>query len=676
MPNRLGRSTSPYLRQHADNPVDWYEWGEEAFAAARRRDVPILLSVGYSSCHWCHVMAHESFEDPDTARLMNDLFVNIKVDREERPDVDAIYMSATQAMTGRGGWPMTVFLDSDRRPFYAGTYFPAVGRHGMPSFQQVIGAIADAWNERRDELGEQAARLTEAISHPVPGSHETPGHEALTTAYSHLERVHDPVHGGLGGAPKFPQQPALGFLLRLVGRPWAPRAGSMVRQTLEKMAAGGIHDHLGGGFARYSVDAEWLVPHFEKMLYDNAQLARLYLRAGQVFDSDWFTRVAVGTLDYMARDLSHPDGGFFSAEDADSEGVEGTFYVWTESEMRTVLGELAQFAINRYGITPGGNFEGASVLHHARLLAEVADELGLDIDTARQQDDRVRSRLFEHRKGRARPGLDHKVVTAWNGLAIQAFAEAGAVLDRPDLIDRAVKGADFVLSNLVGHDGRLLRTWADGEAKVAAFAEDHAAMALACFTLYEAAGDTRWFTEADRFTRTLPRLFGAPDGGFYTTGSDAEELLVRQKDLMDNPSPSGNSMAADALLRLAAYTGESDLVDLAEQAMRAVALLVERSPSAVGHMLSAIDFDVSGAVEVAITGDDADRLARVVWEAYRPNLVMAVDRDGSGEDPVPLLRGRHRRGETLAYVCEDFACQAPVSSEADLRRQLTSVGRT
>ena len=676
MPNRLDRSTSPYLRQHADNPVDWYEWGEEAFAAARWRDVPILLSIGYSSCHWCHVMAHESFEDPETARVMNDLFVNIKVDREERPDVDAIYMNATQAMTGRGGWPMTVFLDPDRRPFYAGTYFPAVGRHGLPSFRQVMDAIAEAWKERRDELGEQAGRLTEAISHPVPGSDETPGFEALTTAYHQLERVHDPVQGGFGGAPKFPQQPALGFLLRVVGRSWAPRAGAMVRQTLEKMAAGGIHDHLGGGFARYSVDAEWLVPHFEKMLYDNAQLARLYLRAGQVFDSAWFTTVALRTLDYLARDLSHPDGGFFSAEDADSEGAEGTFYVWTEPEIRSVLGDLAPFATIRYGITPGGNFEGASVLHHARLLSEAADELGVDITTARELDDEVRQRLFDHREGRVRPGLDHKVVSAWNGLAIQAFAEAGAVLDRPDLIERAVKGAGFILSSVVHDDGRLLRTWTEGEAKVPAFAEDHAAMALACFTLYEATGDARWFTEAELLTRTLPRLFGAPDGGFYTTGADAEEMLVRQKDLMDNPSPSGNSMATDALLRLAAYTGESELVELAEQAMRAAALLVERSPSAVGHMLSAIDFDVSGAVEVAIAGHDADRLARTVWEEYRPNLVLAVDRDGTGADSVPLLRDRRGQGETLAYVCEDFACQAPVSSVTDLRRQLTSVGRT
>jgi uncharacterized protein len=617
-------------------------------------------------------MAHESFEDPETARVMNELFVNVKVDREERPDVDAIYMNATQAMTGRGGWPMTVFLDPDRRPFYAGTYFPAVGRHGMPSFRQLMTAIADAWNDRRSELEEQAQRLTEAISQAIPGGEDTPGLSDLQTAYTHLERIHDPVHGGLGDAPKFPQQPALEFLLRIVGREWAPRAGAMVRQSLERIAAGGIHDHLGGGFARYSVDAEWLVPHFEKMLYDNAQLAQLYLRAGQVFDNQWFTQVARRTLEYLMRDLSHPEGGFFSAEDADSEGEEGTFYVWSEPEIRSVLGDLSPFAIARYGITPGGNFEGANVLHLARLVSEVAAELDLDVDTAAEIDEEIRSRLMTVREARERPSLDYKVITAWNGLAIRAFAEAGAVLDRADFTERAVRAAEFILREVVA-DGRLMRTWTDGQAKVPAFVEDYAAMALGCFALYENTGDPRWYREADRLTRDIPILFAAPDGGFFTSGSDAEELLVRQKDLMDNPSPSGTSMATEALLRLAAYTGESELLALAENAMRATALLVQRSPSAVGHMLGAIDFDTSGALEIAITGSDADRLARVVREGYRPNIVLAVDRNGDGADSIPLLASRYREGETLAYVCEDFVCQAPVSDEAALRSLLTAV---
>ncbi len=634
--------------------------------------MPILLSIGYSACHWCHVMAHESFEDPETARIMNELFVNVKVDREERPDVDAIYMNATQAMTGRGGWPMTVFLDPDRRPFYAGTYFPAVSHHGMPSFRQLMTAISDAWNERRSELVEQAQKLTEAISQPITGGEETPGLPELKTAYLHLERIHDPVHGGLGDAPKFPQQPALEFLLRVVGREWAPRAGAMVKQTLERIAAGGIHDHLGGGFSRYSVDAEWLVPHFEKMLYDNAQLAQLYLRAGQVFDNPWFTEVASRTLEYLMRDLSHPDGGFFSAEDADSEGEEGTFYVWSEPEIESVLGDLSHFAVARYGISQGGNFEGSNVLHLARLLSEVASEFDLDIDTAAETDREIRSRLMAVRETRERPGLDYKVVTAWNGLAIRAFAEAGAALDRAEFVDRAVQAAEFILGELVV-EGRLLRTWADGQAKVLAFVEDYAAMALGCFGLYEATGDPRWYLEADKLTRDIPTLFAAPDGGFFTSGSDAEELLVRQKDLMDNPSPSGTSMATEALLRLAAYTGESELLDLAEDAMRATALLVERSPSAVGHMLGAIDFDTSGALEVAITGGEADQLARVVRDGYRPNIVLAVDRDGTAAQSIPLLRSRYREGETLAYVCEDFVCQAPVSDEAALRAQLTSV---
>lgn len=673
MPNRLIRSTSPYLRQHADNPVDWYEWGDEAFESARSRDVPILLSVGYSACHWCHVMAHESFENAETAALMNEHFVNIKVDREERPDVDAIYMSATQAMTGRGGWPMTVFLDVDRRPFYAGTYFPSEPRHGMPSFVQLLTAISEAWTQRREELFDQAERLTEAISRPIPPGEAPPDTDSLRRAYGQIEGLFDAVHGGLGGAPKFPQQPALDFLLRITGRDWAPKAGPMVRQTLERIAAGGIHDHLGGGFARYSVDAEWLVPHFEKMLYDNAQLARLYLRAGQVFGSEWFTEVAIRTLDYLARDLSNPEGGFTSAEDADSEGAEGTFYVWTEPELREALGDRADFAIARYGITPGGNFEGAHILHHGRLLSEVAEILAIEPSEVRRLDQEVRELLFEVRERRPRPGLDHKVVAAWNGLAIRAFAEAGAVLGRPDLIDRASRCADFVLDRLTDSTGRLLRVWAEDEAKVPAFCEDHAAVALGCFSLYEATGELRWFVAAERLTRAIPDLFAAEDGGFYTSGSDSEELLVRQKDLMDNPSPSGNSMASDALMRLAAYTGEHDLVVQAEGAMRAAALIVERSPSAVGHMLGVIDFDVSGAVEVAVVGKEADQMADVVWSRYRPNLVLAVDREGDGSGTVPLLEGRYEEGHTRAFVCEDFVCQLPVTDAAALEAQLEFV---
>lgn len=671
MPNRLAHSTSPYLRQHADNPVDWFEWGEEAFSEARRRDVPILLSIGYSSCHWCHVMAHESFEDPDVARLMNDGFVNIKVDREERPDVDAVYMNATQAMTGRGGWPMTVFLDTDRRPFYAGTYFPSTPRHGMPSFRQLLGAIREAWTQRRGQLTEQAERLTEAISRSIPSGDSLPDHASLEQAYRHLERAYDPVHGGLGGAPKFPQQPAVGFLLRIAGRPWAPRAGSMVRHTLERMAAGGIHDHVGGGFARYSVDSEWLVPHFEKMLYDNAQLARIYLRAGQVFAVRWFTEVALTTLEYMDRDLGLAGGGFASAEDADSEGREGAFYVWSEPEVREVLGADAEFAVRRFGITPGGNFEGANILHHARLLSEVAEDLGLSRDEARRLDDHVRLRLRQIRERRVRPGLDDKVVTAWNGLAIQAFAEAGAVLGRPDLITRAIRAAEFVLGS-VRQGGRLHRVWARGQASVLGFVEDQAAMALACFTLYEATGDLRWFSEASGLTRQIPELFSADDGGFHAGGVDAEQVLVRHKDLMDNPSPSGNSMAAEALLRLAAYTGEVALIDAAEGAMRAAALLVERSPAAVAHMLGVVDFDLAGPLEVAITGPNSDDLARVVWDRYRPNIVLAVDRDGSGEQHVPLLADRFDRTRTRAFVCEDFVCQVPVETGEDLESQLAS----
>jgi uncharacterized protein len=672
MANRLARSTSPYLLQHQDNPVEWYEWGQEAFAAAGERRVPILLSVGYSACHWCHVMAHESFEDEATASVMNELFVNVKVDREERPDVDAVYMEAVQASTGRGGWPMTVWLTPEGEPFYAGTYFPSEDRHGMPSFTRVLHAVAEAWRERPEAVAEQAGKLTQAISRSLPASDELPGEEALVAAYRALEASFDPVHGGFGGAPKFPQQPVLEFLLRVHGEPWAPRAGAMVRQTLIRMARGGIHDQLAGGFARYAVDSVWLVPHFEKMLYDNAQLARLYLWAWVELGDQRFREVAESTLGYLLRYLRHPDGGFFSAEDADSEGVEGKFYVWSLDELLAVAGPVdGRPAATHFGVTPTGNFEGATILHEARSITETAEEHGTTSEEAAAALDRARARLLEHRDRRIRPGLDDKVLASWNGLAIRAFAEAGVVLGRDDHLEAARACARFVLERMTGQGGRLVRAWAKGSpGTVPGFLDDYGAMATGLFALYQATGEPEWYRHGAELTRSIPERFTDPAGGFFTTADDAEQLVKRPKDQMDSPLPSGNSLAAEALLQLSLLTGDQGLRALAEGPIRAGAAMIERYPSAVGHLLSVLHAVHRGPREVAIAGPEARRLAATVWRRFRPHVALAVDETGESASTVPLLAGRHREGETLAYVCEGFACELPVGREEDLERLL------
>ncbi len=670
MANRLASATSPYLLQHADNPVDWYEWEPEAFAAARARDVPILLSVGYSACHWCHVMAHESFEDDDTAALMNEHFVNVKVDREERPDVDAIYMSAVQAMTGHGGWPMTVWLDHEGRPFYAGTYFPKTDMPGRPSFRRVLASVTEAWNERRDQIHEQAERIRHAIDRTLPPAERMPDETALAGAHDAFLQSFDPINGGFGGAPKFPQEPALDFLLHAAGKPWAPRAEDIVRTTLTKMAAGGIHDHVGGGFARYAVDSIWLVPHFEKMLYNNAELARLYLRGWQVCGEPGFRRVAERTLDYMMRDLSHPDGGFYAAEDADSEGVEGKFYVWSVEELLEAAGhDDGPIVADLFGVTSEGNFEGASILHLAASAEDVAERHGVSTDEVRVAHARAVDALLERRTMRIRPGLDHKVVTSWNGMALKTFAEAGAVLHREDLLERARACARFVKSNLVREDGRLLRSWSEGVASVPGFLEDYGAMATGLFDLYAATGEVEWYAEAARLTRAIPELFGDPEGGFFTTGSDMPGLVTRPKDQMDNPHPGGNSLAAEALLLLSLYEGDADLRAAAEREVISSGLLIEQHPSAVGRMLVVLMGLVEGPKEVAIAGADVAGLEREYWSKPRAGTVLAVDRDGTGADTVPLLANRWT-GENLAYVCRDFVCSAPVSDPEALAAQL------
>ncbi len=668
MANRLSESASPYLLQHADNPVDWWEWGPEAFAEARRRNVPVLVSIGYSACHWCHVMAHESFENPETAQAMNESYVNVKVDREERPDVDSVYMEATQAMTGHGGWPMTVFVDHSGAPFFAGTYFPPQDRHGMPSFRSVLAAVSEAWQSRRHEVDEQANRLRGAIGRRLASVESLPGETALADAVSTLASQFDPEHGGFGGAPKFPQQPVLEFLLRVHRTPYGGSAAHMLHTTMAAMAAGGIRDHLGGGFARYSVDSGWLVPHFEKMLYDNAQLARLYLWAGVEFESDPFLEVAAETLEYLLGDLRHADGGFYSAEDADSEGVEGRFYVWEYAEFMETAGADAPIASAYFGVTPAGNFEGSNILHVASPITEVADQHGLKAEEAATAIRRAGMTLLERRSHRVRPGLDDKVVAAWNGLAIRALAEASAVLAEPHYLEAARRAARFVLDRLRDEGGRLRRSWAKDKLGPPAVLEDYAAMGVGLLSLYAVSGEEVWFGEAMGLIGALPELFTDPEGGFFTTGADAESLIVRPKDIFDNPSPSGNSLAAEALALASAYTGDTGMWELAEATVKAAGAVIEKAPSAVGHMLGVLTTLLAGPHELAVSGTRAQELAAVAWERFRPGL--AVAHAASETDGVPLLAGRHRLDETLAYVCRRFVCDAPVSDADTLRQAL------
>ncbi|MFV1960620.1 MAG: thioredoxin domain-containing protein [Acidimicrobiia bacterium] len=650
MPNRLADAASPYLLQHQDNPVDWYEWGEEAFAEARRRDVPLLLSVGYAACHWCHVMAHESFEDPTTAEDMNRLFVNVKVDREERPDVDTIYMEAVQAMTGRGGWPMTVWIDHDGRPFYAGTYFPNTPRHGMASFREVLAAVSSSWENQRDVVAEQAEKLVEAITREIPSS-DLPGAEGLRRAYEQIAATFDTDHGGFGGAPKFPQQSVLEFLLRVKDEEWATRAGEMLNKTLEEMAAGGIYDQIGGGFARYSVDRHWLVPHFEKMLYDNAQLVRLYLWVGIEHSRPDFIDVARSTLDYMIRDVRHSEGGFYSSEDADSEGVEGKFYVWTVEELAAVLGEKAGEISEYFGVSRRGNFEGTNILN------VVGDTPPTELASAKKV-------LLEARSKRVRPGLDDKVIASWNGLAIRAFAETGAALGDDSLVQTAEDAARFVLDNLVV-DGRLMRSWRDGRTSVPGFLDDHSSMALGLFSLFAATGHVEWYDDAMWMVNELDR-FANPGGGFFGTSDDGETLVKRPNDSTDNPLPSGNALAAEALLIASLYTGDQGTLSKAESALGSVALLMRQYPSMVAHHLSAL-YSSRRTKELAIVGPDWQDLASVYWSRYRPHVALAPANEAT--DSVPLLANRSADG-TLAYVCQGFVCELPTSDPDLLANQL------
>ncbi len=656
--NRLAAESSPYLRQHAGNPVDWYPWDDEAFAAARERDVPILLSVGYSACHWCHVMAHESFEDPEVAALMNELFVCVKVDREERPDVDAVYMEATQAMTGSGGWPMTVFLTPDGRPFFAGTYFPKESKFGHTGFVEVMRAVEDAWSNRRAEVDRQAGQLAEAVAArttvAAPAGGAPVDAAPLQAGYSLLRQAFDAEWGGFGRAPKFPQASFLELVARAAARNGSPDTLAVLTTTLDAMASGGIYDHLGGGFHRYSVDAFWMVPHFEKMLYDQAQLVRAYLHGWQLTGEARYAQVVEETAGYVLRDLRSPGGGLWSAEDADSEGEEGRFYVWRPEEMAAALdGEgLTAEAMAWYGVTAAGNFEGANILHRpvrGNLLRP-------------ERVERARALLFEARRRRPRPGLDDKVVTEWNAMAVAALAEAGAAMGRPEWLSAAEGVAGFLLANL-RVDGRWRRSWLGGPSRVPAYAVDHAWLVDAFTRLAEATGRARWIDEARAAAGAMVELFADPsEGGLFTTGHDAERLIVRQKDSYDGATPSANGVAALALLRLAALTGDQGLQAAGEGIVGWLAGALRDQPVAFTYTLGALDLLVSGPTEVAVVGDRPDLVAEVA-RRYLPNAVLAW---GEPYDS-PLWEGR-RPGH--AYVCRNFACRAPVSDPAALAAQL------
>ena len=667
MANRLATENSPYLLQHKDNPVDWYPWGDEAFGEARRRDVPILLSIGYAACHWCHVMERESFEDEATAELMNAGFVSIKVDREERPDVDSVYMDAVQAMTGQGGWPMTVFLTPARVPFYGGTYFPPKPRHGMPSFQQLLGAITETWRARRDEVEERGTQLVEHIGQV--GS-LVPSGEAITTnlleeALGGFSDNFDLQFGGFGGAPKFPHPMNVDFLLRLARR-GNDEAAQLSIKTLGAMSAGGMFDQLAGGFARYSVDATWTVPHFEKMLYDNAQLLRTYARAFATTDILRFRDVAEMTVSWLLSEMRDEAGGFYSSLDADSEGVEGKFYVFGLGEVRDVLGEDAAVAIEHFGITAEGNFEGANIPTYAAEPSEVDALL------------RARAKLLEHRNSRIRPGTDTKVLSSWNALTAAALAEAGALLGRSAWVRVAIETMEFVTSSMIVDD-RLMRSYKHddgrGQVKHLGVAEDYAFYLEAALALWETTFDQRWLERARWAADRGIDLFEDKDkGGFFTTGGDAEGLVVRPKDLFDNAVPSANSVFALELQRLALLTGERTYDEVALGAMQLVRDVAPRSPLGFGTMLGAYEFYAGDSVEIVIVGDESRELVDAAHTSYVPSKVLiAVERPAADDARrIPLLEGRTDIDQATAFVCRRGICNLPVGDVQSMLNQIHS----
>ncbi len=686
MPNHLINETSPYLLQHANNPVDWYAWGEEALARAKAEDKPILLSIGYSACHWCHVMAHESFEDAETARIMNEHFINIKVDREERPDIDAIYMQAVQAISGHGGWPMTMFLTPDGRPFYGGTYYPPTPRHGMPAFKQVLESVASSYQHRRGDITQSATQLTQQLSNESMRqmAREDLNRLILDEAFLSLEKQFDKQQGGFSGAPKFPQPMNLEFLLRIFHHTRYPTALAMVEKTLQKMARGGMYDQIGGGFHRYSVDARWLAPHFEKMLYDNAQLARLYLHAYQATGNAFYQRIVTETLDYVAREMTNPDGGFYSTQDADSEGEEGKFYLWTPQEVEAVLGkDDARIFNGYYDVSEQGNFEERNILNVPRDEAVVAKELKITVEKLREVIARGKPKLYEVRAKRIWPGRDDKVLTAWNGLMLAAFAEAARVLMRDDYRQLAIRNAEFLMREVARSTGddpntvRLLRTWKDGRAKLNGYLEDYADLADGLLLLYEATFDMRWLSGARSLADTMIDQFWSNElGGFYDTANDHETLITRPRDVFDNATPAGGSVAASVLLRLALMLGDEDYARRAVESIKGVSALMKRYASGFGQWLSALDFHLYHPKEIALVGDlSAAATQSLVAEIFKPYLPNRIVMHSTGSDDVarigPLLEDKTLvNGQPAVYVCQNYTCQSPVTDPVALQQQL------
>ena len=679
--NRLINETSPYLLQHAHNPVDWYPWGPEALERSRTEDKPILLSIGYSACHWCHVMEHESFENEAIAQLMNDNFVCIKVDREERPDLDSIYMNAVQMLTGHGGWPMTMFLTPELKPFYGGTYYPPEDRRGMAGFPRVLAAIADSYKNRRSEILASADAITAELkkSDRFIASNEMLTTDVLNTAFSALSGSFDDTHGGFGGAPKFPPSMTLMFLLRHHKRTNSAEALNMVETTLQKMAGGGMYDHLGGGFARYSVDARWLVPHFEKMLYDNALLTRVYLYAYQQTKTPLYRRVVEETLEYVIRDMIDPSGGFYSSEDADSEGEEGKFYVWKRAEVLSILGENdGEVFCEFFDVTETGNFEhGSSILNTPRSLEQFASEKGKSVDALAATLNAGKRRLFNAREGRVRPGRDDKTLAAWNGLMLTAFAEAANILGRDDYRAVAVRNAEFIRTHLM-KDGRLLRTYKAGQAKLNGYLEDYAFVIEGLLAVYEATFELRFFALACELTDTMiARFWDEQEGGFYFTSVDHEALITRTKDYFDNATPSGNSVAAMALLKLGVLTRQQDYTRRAVAILRALRPAMSRYPSAFGYMLSGLDFYLSEPKEIAIVGridsHEARSFGEEIYSRYLPNKVVAACEPGdeAASAAIKLLAGRNAiDSKATAYVCRNYTCLAPATTAEEFGARL------
>ncbi len=685
--NRLARETSPYLLQHATNPVDWYPWGEEAFEKARKEDKPLILSVGYAACHWCHVMEHESFQDPATAKLMNDHFVSVKVDREERPDIDEIYMSFVQALSGHGGWPMTVFLTPEGKPFFGGTYYPPTDRHGMPGFGSLLNHISTRYADKREDVLTTADGWARQLSKmgSVPGAGESTGKlegSLLDQSADQMSRHFDAVNGGFGGAPKFPHPMDLTFFMRIHRSRGRPDLLAQVRKSLDKMAAGGIYDQLGGGFHRYSVDDQWAVPHFEKMLYDNALLARTYLDAHVLTEEAGYRQVGVETLEYVLREMRDPAGGFWSSQDADSEGEEGKFFAWTPEEVKAALEPAAAELICAcLGVETGGNFEhGSTVLHLALTPEEFAKQKGTDAAETRKLFDTSRVKLLDVRNERIHPATDDKVLTSWNGLMISALARGHEVTGEARYLEAAAGAAEFITTRMVSPEGHLLRTYREGRAKLDAFLEDHGAMILALLDLHAASFDTVWIDRAVELGKTMiEKFWDDEEGAFHFTSRDQEKLIVRTKPFADGATPSGNSLAAAALVQLGRMTGSKEFTNRAERLFGTFASVMAQSPGAFSFMLGALHTHLEPGAEIAIVGDPEDertgRLVGAVRATYLPGRLLALLRPeqiGSPlEDSIPLLKDKTLvDGSPAAYVCRNFACQAPVTEPGDLEREL------